>query len=217
MYKTRSLPLILAMLLMALALTACGKDKQPANAPPATAAPALAQATAASEAPAQEAPAASTATESPLLAAGASPLASPVADSPIPTPTPELSGATGETTAETGAVTGKILVRKDGEEIAVANMIIGLADVIRDESGAPKASGYAPGTAKKGVTGDDGSFAVNDVPPGTYSLILDAAVSSYQLENPLTHETVLVDVESGKVFDIGVLHYDSLPLPGFAN
>lgn len=217
MHKNRFPTIILTLSLFAFTLTACGNDRESPAAPAAvTALPAPAQTDAAAQAPAQEAPAASTATESPLVAAGASSLATPVADSPMPTPTVEVSGVTGETSAETGAITGKILITRDGADVPVASMIVGLAEVIRDENGDPRATGYSPDNAPKGTTDDEGGFAVNEVPPGMYSLILDAVITSYQLEDPGTGETILVEIEPDQVVDIGVLRYSSLPVPGFA-
>lgn len=207
MLKRHATSSIVILMFLTLALTACGKDKAPtassaADQPSATSIPA---------------PVAGGAAESPLLSAGDSPVATPVSESPIVTPEREVSGMTGETSGEAGAITGKILISRDGADVPVAGMIIGLAEVIRDENGNPQATGYAPDTAKKGTTHDDGGFAVNLVPPGMYSLILDAVITSYQLENPVTGETILVEVESGEVVDVGVLRYSTLPVPGFSD
>jgi hypothetical protein len=215
MHTKRIMTIVLAALLVALALASCGKDKETtAPAAAATAIPAPA-AGAAESAAASAASSAENATESPLLAAGESPLATPAANSPIPTPTPETSGLTGASTADTGSVSGRILVTRDGVDTPVGNVIVGLADVIRDETGAPKASGYSPDTAVKGVTDDAGGFTIDNVPVGLYSLILDAVITSYQLENPKSGETILIDVKAGENVDIGVQRYAELPLPGF--
>jgi hypothetical protein len=208
---------ILAMTMLALAIGGCGRDAEPAApAVAATAIPAPAGELAATDAPGQaEEASAAAAFDSPLVAAGASPLATPVADSPVPTPTPEVSGVSGKTSATTGAVTGRILISRDGVDIPVGEMIIGLAEIIVDDEGVARASGYSPDTAKKGTTDEAGGFAVNEVPAGLYSLILDAVITSYQLESPLNGETILIEIEPGEVTDLGVLRYNSLPVPGF--
>ncbi len=211
MHKNRAGLVVFLSLLAVVVLAGCGRDKE---ATPASAAQADV-ATAIPAPPAPEAAAQASAPDSPLVATGASPLATPVAGSPMPTPTVEETGMTGEPTAATGAIVGRILISRDGVDIPVGNLTIGLADVIRDENGVPKASGYAPETPNKAATNDEGGFAINNVPVGTYSLILDAVITSYQLDDPLTAETILVDVLAGETVDIGVLRYPSLPIPGF--
>ncbi len=229
--------LLLTALLVALALAACGDDRAPAapaDAPTAipapaeatTAAPAEAATAVPNEAPA-EAPAEGKSPESPLVAAGKSPLPTPVADSPLATPPAllpaesslgadfEASGIAGQTSTDTGAIVGRILISRDGVDTPVGGVIVGLADVIRDEAGVPRASGYSPDTPNRSSTNDDGGFAIDNVPVGMYSLILDGVITSYQLIHPETGETILVEVEAGETFDIGVIRYESLPIPGF--
>ncbi len=148
---------------------------------------------------------------SPLIVAGGSPIATP--ESPLPTP--GGSGMVGVAGAETGAIVGRILVGRDAGDVPVAGLILGLADVIRGEDGVARASGYDMGSPNRTTTDNSGGFAVNNVKPGTYSLILDAVVTQYQLADPQSGETILVEVQPGEVIDVGVLRFDSLPVPGF--
>ena len=152
---------------------------------------------------------------SPLIVAGGSPIATPPATPVSPLPLPGSSGIVGVAGADTGAIVGRILVGRDAGDVPVAGLIVGLADVIRGEDGVARASGYDMGSPNRTTTDDGGGFAVNNVAPGTYSLILDAVVTQYQLTDPQSGETILVEVQPGEVIDVGVLRFDSLPVPGF--
>lgn len=204
------------LLISSFGLAGCGGGEEPTPVPTTTQAP---TATAApTEAPAQSttvAPSASTATvedsqvESPLaapnspLSAPPSPLAPP---SPMPTP---VTSATG------GGLTGQIVVAKPTGDIAVADLMIGLAEVIKGEDGVPKASGYEASMAPKATTDDYGRFVFDNLKPGLYTLILDAVVTQYQLDTVDTGETILVEIKPNEIIDIGALRYPSLPIPGF--
>ena len=119
-----------------------------------------------------------------------------------------------ETTPDTGAITGRILVVKPEGEIPVSNMILGLAEVIRDENGVAKVSGYVQGGPNRTTTDAYGRFILNGVKPGTYTLILDAVVMQYQLEDESSGDTILVDVTAGQETNVGTLRYNKLPVPG---
>jgi hypothetical protein len=134
---------------------------------------------------------------------------------PTPTPTPETSGLTAQAGEDSGGLTGRILVRRSTGDVPVAGLILGLAEIIYDEEGVARASGYDPATPNRTDTDSGGGFALSDVPPGTYTLILDAVMTQYQLNDPVTGETIMVTIEPGEVVEVGVLRYDSLPVPGF--
>jgi hypothetical protein len=142
------------------------------------------------------------------LAAPVSPLAAPVS----PLAVPDQATLTSPTT---GAIVGALLIQRGGVETAIEGVYIGLADVIRDEQGIPKVSGYEPSAAQRAATDAAGQFVLKDLKPGSYTLILDAAVTQYQLMYPNSENTILVDVEPGKIVNLGALRYESLPIPGF--
>lgn len=202
MRSTRLLILPLLVLLLAVSLLAgCGGgDREEAAGVPA--AEAVADASVAQGG-------------SPLIVSGGSPLPTPPPTG-SPLPTPGASGMVGVAGVDSGAIVGRILIAREGGDVPVAGLILGLAEVLRGEDGIARASGYAADTPNKSTTDDGGGFVVNNVPPGTYSLILDAVVTSYQLADPESGDTILVEVQPGEVVDIGVLRFDSLPLPGFA-
>jgi hypothetical protein len=163
--------------------------------------------------PAAEAPADASIAQggSPLIVAGGSPLPTP--DSPLPTP--GGSGVVGVAGAETGSIVGRIIVSRETGDVPVVGLVLGLGDTITGEDGIARVSAYDMGGPNRTTTDEGGGFAVNNIPPGTYSLILDAGVAAYQLTDPDTGNTILVEVQPGEVVDVGVLRFESLPLPGY--
>jgi hypothetical protein len=200
---------LLLMLCLCLVLVACS-DEEPtpeptvaAPAPTATAAPA------ATPTPAQP--------ESPLNT-----------DSPLPTPTDAIEAAASaipvgepinpQTSASAGAVTGRIFINNEKGFRAVSGLLVGLAEVIKDDVGVEKAAGYDPSTAPRGELRPDGAFVIDNVPPGRYGVILDAVTTSLllkEMENP--DNSLVITVEADKVTDLGNMVYPSIPLPGVDN
>lgn len=187
---------LLLSLIAVLVLTGCGGQEPAPEATPTQAASAEAATEMATEA-----------------VAGVSPLepASPLAAPASPLPSPEAEAAP---TSDAGSIIGRILVVKPEGEIEVADMIIGLAEVIRDENGVARVGGYEPSRAPRASTDAYGRFIFNDVKPGTYTLILDAIVTQYQLADEKSGNTIMTDVKAGEVADLGTMEYSSLPVPG---
>lgn len=145
-----------------------------------------------------------------------SPLAAP--DSPLAPPSPLMPPApapTPVTAADTGGLIGQIIVTRPTGDVAVAGLVIGLAEVILGDDGLPKASGYEASAAPKTTTDDYGRFVFNNLKPGRYTLILDAVVTQYQLDNVETGDTIVIEVKPNAVLDLGELRYPKLPIPGF--
>lgn len=204
---TRQWLLILCLVLL---VTACSSD-EPTPEPTAPPAPTATTAPAATPTAAQP--------ESPLNAA----------DSPLPTPTPvaateapvipaAMAQVNPQTSATTGAVTGRIFINNEKGFRAIPGIIVGLAEVLKGEDGVEKAAGYDPSTAPTGEIGEDGTFVIDNVPPGRYGVILDAVTTSLlakEVENP--DNSLVITVEASKVTDLGNLVYPSIPLPGVEN
>lgn len=193
----KNIPLIL-LFITALVLGGCGGGQTPPAAGE-TAAPEAVEAATTSITTTIPTTSAVIALESPL--APSSPLPTP-AENPVPT-------------SNAGSIVGRILITKPDGQIAVSDMLIGLAEVIYDEDGAAKVGGYEPSRAIRVYTDAYGRFVMNDVKPGTYTLILDAVVNQYQLSDETTGNTILAEVKAGEVTDLGTLNYSSLPIPGF--
>ena len=157
------------LLVVALLLGGCGGGDQ---ATPAAATAAPAEATTEAAAQATTAITTTIPTTSAIIA-----LESPLApSSPLPTPAEKPAP-----TSNAGSIVGRILVNKPDGQVAVADMLIGLAEVIRDENGVAKVGGYEPSRTIRVYTDAYGRFVMNDVKPGTYTLILDAVLNQYQL------------------------------------
>lgn len=194
----KQLFLILTIFLL---LTACGGSDEPTAEPQPTATP--------TEQPATPQP------ESPLQQPE-SPLQQP--ESPLP------SGSTDTTSTQAaadipdtvGVVEGSIMVNLKSGPKPLATTIIALAEVILDEQGNPKVAGYSASSAPRTISDEQGFFKIEDVKPGTYGLILDSVISSYLLADPVSGDSVLVEVTGGEVTDLGQMEYDKLPLAGFA-
>ncbi|MCC6165595.1 MAG: hypothetical protein IT329_00065 [Caldilineaceae bacterium] len=215
----RKAALTLGIVLLGLALAACGGRKaapaqEPTAAPP-TSAPAE---TAPAETPAEAAPAAETPAatpkaqpESPLARAPESPLAQPNV-SPLATST---SVPRVETAPGTGAVTGVLLVRSEQGEVPVAGMIIAVADALTstENAGAIAAFRYRAQESPQTNTGENGFFVISNVPPGRYGLVLDLVATSYILRKPGVNEDLVITVEPDAQVDLGPLVYNELPLP----
>ncbi len=210
-------PLLLTLCLC-FVLAACS-DEEPTPAPTATV-PAATATTPAAQA------------ESPLNAPGDSPLSAP-GDSPLPTPTSVTSTAATEvgaetvdvipaagppvdpkTTETTGAVTGRIFVHNDQGFRPIHKVIVALAAVIAGDDGIERAAGYDAAAAPRTDIRDDGTFVIDEVPPGRYGVILDAVMAQILITEPENPENSLViTIEAGEVTDLGNLVYPSLALP----
>ena len=189
----KSAPLAL-LLIAALLLAGCGGDEAPS---------------AATEGAAQATTVITTTL--PTTTTDVIALVSPLApSSPLPTPAEKPVP-----TSDTGSIVGRILINRPEGQIAVADILIGLAEVIRDENGVAKVGGYEPSNTIRVYTDAYGRFVMNDVKPGTYTLILDAVVNQSQLSDDKTGNTILAEVKAGEVTDLGTLNYSSLPIPGF--
>ena len=227
---------IMAMVVgMMLILAACGRgNREPTPEPapavveatdtPTTAAePAPTDEPTAEPTPAEE-PAATEAdvdaaeqTESPLsaqespLSAQDSPLSA--LQSPLFT-APPIAEPT--VTDETGGVMGTLIVVKPtGEVLPVNQQFLALGEIILDDAGEERFAGYSASTAPRELTNEFGQFAIGDVEPGRYVLVLDVVVSAFLLNDPETGQGRVVEILPGEVLDLGTLQYESLPIYGY--
>lgn len=223
---------LLLLVLFVAVVGACGGGDEPTPTPvPPTATPIPATPTEppadpepTAEPEAEEAP---SALDSPLGAPFQSPLQSPLAEPEanlapalnLP-PAPEV-----ELTESTGAITGVIIAKgSDGNFKALANVTIGLGDLVPDEeTNEAIAAAYDPRESIRTTTDMSGRFVLNGVPPSKngYGLILDSVINAVLLSYPDGHESgngsIIFNVEPNTLVDLGELRYETLPLYGFTN
>ncbi len=229
--------LLLLLILLVAILAGCGRSQPapsdtaatsapteaPAEVAPETATEAPAEATpteaAAEEAAAEETEAAVEEGEAVVEDAAASPLAdSPLGDGGSPLATPiaaEPPALDAQTTTETGAVIGRIMLMNENETLPVSNMRVALADVLLDDDGIPRIAGYDAANAYKTTSDDLGRFSIEEVPPATYAIILDAVTTSILLADPITGDPILIEIDADALTDVGRLNYESLDLPKY--
>lgn len=132
---------------------------------------------------------------------------------PEPTTEPEPTApAIVVTSPDLGGLTAVLHTSVDGTDRPLAGLIIGLAAVILDENGKPKASGYEVSAAPRTDTDGDGRFAFDSIKPGLYTLIADYVSAQVQLNDEKTGDTLLVEIKPGEVTDLGLLKFAKLPL-----
>lgn len=171
--------------------------------------------------------AAPAAAATPTVAQPESPLNAP--DSPLPTATtaaaaenvsiiPVSAPVDPQTTATTGAATGRIFINNAQGFRPVTNVIVALAAVIAGDDGIERAAGYDAANAPRTDIREDGTFVVDNVPPGRYGVILDAVTTSILLkEVENLDNSLVITIEADKVTDLGTLVYGSLALPGLTD
>jgi hypothetical protein len=229
--KMRRTVILAVLISVMLAAAACGRgNREPTPEP----APAVEQATeapttapeptpteepTAAPEPAEEAEAATDEENDAAASAQESPLSaqeSPLSamDSPLFTP-PPMSEPT--VTDETGGVMGALIVVKPtGEVLPVTEQFVALGEIILDDQGEERFAGYSASSAPRELTNEFGQFAIGDVPPGKYVLVLDVVVSAFLLNDSETGQGRMVDIVAGEVLDLGTLQYESLPIFGYS-
>lgn len=180
------LPLYLLILLLALsaALSAC----QAAS----TTSPAATAASTDTAAPA--------ATQSPAAAAQGG--AAPTLIAVVPTPA-DSSKAT---------ITGYLLQHPNAPQPANWFFVLYLAEVQTDKKGTPMVAGFSLHSAIGTQPDSAGRFVFENVPTGKkYALVLDMVTTSFMLKDPKTGADMLWEPKAGQVLDVGKLVYASLP------
>jgi hypothetical protein len=61
-------------------------------------------------------------------------------------------------------------------------------------------------SAPYAITGDNGRFIFEDVPPGRYAIVIWIPFNSFLVRNPTTGSELLIDVEPNRIYDIGTLY-----------
>ena len=58
-------------------------------------------------------------------------------------------------------------------------------------------------------------LSIEEVPPATYAIILDAVTTSILLADPITGDPILIEIDADALTDVGRLNYESLDLPEY--
>jgi hypothetical protein len=113
-------------------------------------------------------------------------------------------------TSHTGGTVGGILLT-DSPSNTPVGMPVYLGEVLL-ANGTPALASLDKQTAPKTLIGQDGRFVFVNVPPGTYSLIIDMVINTVILRDPTTGGDILVDVKEGETVDLGTLNFPNLSL-----
>ncbi len=108
-----------------------------------------------------------------------------------------------------GVIQGKLL----RNNIAVPDVSLALATVMKDNNGNDIVAGLDLVTAETATTGQQGSFTFINVKPGRYALILDIVTHQFLLNYPDKENPIILQVEAGKEINLGDLNYNELPSP----
>jgi hypothetical protein len=115
-----------------------------------------------------------------------------------PNPDREMPEAAGEL----GAVGGVLIQELVGQGfIPMDPFEFVLAEVVLDSNGNPTLIGFDD-NAPRAETFPTGVFLFTDVPPGTYGLVVNIAVTQFAIKNP-DGTVMLVTVEPGQAIDLG--------------
>ena len=108
-----------------------------------------------------------------------------------------------------GSITGRLL--RNGQPVPL--LALDLADVMLDESGNDLIAGLDRITSPNTMTDAQGIFTFINVKEGRYALILDIVTNQFLLNYPGRDDSIIVQVEAGKMIELGDLDYDELPVP----
>jgi hypothetical protein len=129
--------------------------------------------------------------DSPLNSALSSPL-----PSQLPTPTPLPAPEPGK-----GSVTGRILNAVTGQDVVGIAVYLGTFTSMGSDGG--QIVTMRENTSPQTLSNLGGYFAISDVEPGTYALILWTPFNSIVVPDPETGAQYAVTVEAGEITDLG--------------
>ena len=105
-------------------------------------------------------------------------------------------------------VGGTINLDVEGETLRpMPNVRVFLGDVHVSADGENQIAGYSERTSPQSITDAQGHFVIQNVPPGTYNLIVVRYLSPVFMNDHQTKESIVFTLEVGDVLDLGDLHY----------
>jgi hypothetical protein len=108
-----------------------------------------------------------------------------------------------------GYIRGRLL----RNNLPVPNIVLDLAEVIKDDTGQDIIAGLDRVNSPNTVTDGQGNFAFINVKAGRYALILDIITNQFLLNYPGREDSIIVQVEAGQEVNLGDLNFDDLPVP----
>jgi len=117
---------------------------------------------------------------------------------PIPTIDPQL-----------GRIQGRLLENNN----PIPNMILYLAEVMKDSNGNDLVAGLDRVNSPSTETDAQGNFIFINITEGRYALILDIITNQFLLNYPGSENPIILQVDSGSESNLGDLNYDDLPIP----
>jgi hypothetical protein len=135
--------------------------------------------------------------DSPL--AISSPLA-PAFESPLPSqaPTPTRLPPPAESK---GSITGRIINAATGQEVVGISIYLGTIQPMGSDGG--QIVTMREKASPQTLSNIGGYFAIRDVEPGVYALILWTPFNSVVVPDPVTGQEFLITVEDGKITELG--------------
>jgi hypothetical protein len=127
-------------------------------------------------------------------------------ETPAPTPTPTLA-------PDKGRVVGTLQVRSGNSPQPMRNYSLYLGETVKDNQGKDTFVGLDRLHSPRATSDYQGHFGFQNIPPGTYGLIVDNVYTAFLLLKPSQdkEEAIIVTIAPGKEMDLGTLLYDNLP------
>ena len=124
-------------------------------------------------------------------------------DSSYPSPHLDALPQINVPNAQTAVIRGQMIHDKPKSAAIFPNVY--LADVRSDDKGNPMVASLDRSTGVKAIIDKNGNFAILNVKPNQYILIVDLVESMLMLNDENGKEKILV-LEGGKILDVGVIH-----------
>jgi len=106
----------------------------------------------------------------------------------------------------TGVVTGKLISADNQEPYLAPVLYLGKYQNPEQEAeGLPKAFSISTETDPQAVQSQDGNFVFSNVDPGEYRLFIWTPMNFLIVDDAMTHENIVVQVDIGEVTDLGII------------
>lgn len=111
-----------------------------------------------------------------------------------------------------GVVIGQVVDENSGEPLVKKSMFLG--EIIPLEPGPNYSIGVHERSSPRAFSNNEGRFAIGDVPPGTYALLVWTPFEATIVQDPETGSDLLVEVSAGQTVELGIIETTSPRSPG---